>query len=118
MNTRTTSPEDTFHPVEHAILSNWLGRPRPACAFAIDLRAHHEDAEPEENDEAPALLEGDFIRLRAPEYDAGSEIFNELDNAVARICLEAIQHRLPQWGAVKADGELILARAYDPTVGR
>lgn len=37
----------------------------------------------------------------------------ELSNAVARVCLNPIQDRLPQWGAIDRDGDLILGRGVD-----
>jgi hypothetical protein len=39
---------------------------------------------------------------------------NALSNAVARIVLTSIQHRLPQWTVVRGDGQVQYARAYRP----
>ena len=120
MTTQTTSIEDIFHPVEHAILSDWLKRTRPACAIDVDLSDYYERVDPDDyaDDGLPAFHNDNFVRLRTLPHNCGSGVFNELDNAVARICLEAIQSRLPQWGAVRANGDVVIGRASEPTLER
>ena len=35
-----------FHPVEHAIISNWLGKETPLFAQGIDIHKHERDVNP------------------------------------------------------------------------
>jgi len=103
MNTKfkqTTSAADLFHSVEHAILADYLGKARPACAKDIDPYAEKE-----------LQLEDDetgVVRVRKNLWgDVGQFA---LENAVARLVLNSIQYRLPQWAAVNSQGEVQLAR--------
>jgi hypothetical protein len=120
MSTTTASVEAIFHPVEHAILSDWLGRARPDCARDIDLDDHWEEAtEPTDDPWAPrSAHEGNHGRLWESANGGCSEFFNALDNAVARICLENVQGALPQWSARRLDGADVVARRYDSVLER
>ena len=85
---RSADPAALFHPVEHVILRQFFG-----------LRARKSDPADLNQREAPQFGE-------PPVYigiDAGLEEYG-LENAVARICLGAIQDRLPQWACVHGDG--------------
>jgi len=96
-----------FHPVEHAILSDWLGVERPDFATAIDIWE-----EVESDDDAPRQ---DCIRLRPQSFGPQEEV---VANAVARLVLQWTQMRLPQWVALSTKGELILGRAYEKPAPR
>lgn len=96
--TQTVSDDlQLFHPLEHAILCAWLGRPAPACAQDIDIYACFDGPE-----DGP-------ITLRSAADDATDDL--ALSNAVARLMLEGIQHRLPQWALVWPD-KVVLGREY------
>jgi hypothetical protein len=87
--------EVLFHPVEHAILRKFFGmEPRPSDPEDLS----QPEAQPGDEEMTP------YIGVD-PELQ-----FHALENAVARLCLGAIQQRLPQWGAVHADGKVVLAR--------
>jgi hypothetical protein len=91
-----------YDEIELAILYDWLELPRPAPLKDIELGIQHE------NDAG----EGGPVRLLR---SAGGYLDeNASSNAVARIVLTSIQHRLPQWAAVRADGQVRYARAYRP----
>jgi hypothetical protein len=77
-----------FHPVELAILADYLGLPRPEEAKPIDLGAHWGDGE------------GSWTGLRR---SPGGGHEYALENAVARILLRSIQLRLPHCGIVVGD---------------
>jgi hypothetical protein len=96
-----------FHPVEHAILSDWLGVERPDFAKAIDIWD-----EVESYDDPPTE---DCIRLRPQSFGPEEEA---VANAVARLVLQWVQTRLPQWVELSTKGELILGRAYEKAVPR
>jgi hypothetical protein len=56
--------------------------------------------------------EDHHIRLLHLDGDFGGEMPDiETRNAVARICLNAVQERLPQWGYVRSDDTVVLGRA-------
>ena len=83
-----------FHPVEHAILRKFF-RMRPRKSDPADLGQPSKPG----FGEPPAYI---GIDTGLPEF--------ELENAVARICLGAIQERLPQWSCLRDDGSLGLNR--------
>ncbi|MEJ1376501.1 MAG: hypothetical protein RPU32_00770, partial [Candidatus Sedimenticola sp. (ex Thyasira tokunagai)] len=107
MSTSTSNPEyiasDLFHPVEHAFICDWLGVQRPVRAKEIDLYEERADGHDDE---------GNFIRPRAGLGGWEYEGEDKCGNAVARLLLSNIQSRLPQWGTVKTDGEVLLARDH------
>lgn len=82
-----------FHPVEHAILRKFFG----LCALPSDPADLNQL-------ETQAFGEPAYIGI-----DAALDEFG-VENAVARICLGAIQERLPQWSCLRADGTLALNR--------
>ena len=90
-----SNPKSLFHPVEHAILRQFF-RLRPRRSDPQQLFQ-------------PAMPKSDAA---APPYIGIDPCLDEhgLENAVARLCLGAIQQRLPQWGAVHADGRIVLGR--------
>lgn len=54
------------------------------------------------------------VRLLRLESDFGGEMPDiEVRNAVARVCINAIQERLPQWGCVRADDTVVLGRRLE-----
>ncbi|MCP3870585.1 MAG: hypothetical protein GY703_21340 [Gammaproteobacteria bacterium] len=86
MNVKLES--DLFHPIEHALLADYFGVVPPKCAKGIDPYA-----------EAELQREGDksgVVRIRLPFW--GSVNSFTVKNAVARLALNSIQDRLPQWG--------------------
>lgn len=119
--------EEIYLPQERAILCDYFRIDRPAGLVAIDVetrpaangaqRRRAADsrgegrAARESSGESTSETTGDDAGLVLVEPDMNDE-FTEfsLPNAVARIALARIQHRLPQWGAVLADGTLILGR--------
>jgi hypothetical protein len=98
--------DDLYFPVEHAVLSDWLGRERPpvAAGLRIDTPA-----------EAQALA-SQFPGAVLPKPPVGIDEFIDLTlpNAVARIALNAIQARLPNFTAMN-EGKLVSGRDADPT---
>jgi hypothetical protein len=97
MNSETVNANPFFHPIEQAILCDWLGRERPPVARDITLKV--------ENNE----VEGGPITLVPGYYGDTSEF--TLANAVARLVLEGIQNRLPT-SAVCYGGSVVLTRDY------
>lgn len=80
-----------YTPIERAALAKYLGfkDPAPDELSHVDLSA---TVDPDEWDQdelgiAPLASETDYDALM-------------LENVVARICLETVQHRLPQWALV------------------
>jgi hypothetical protein len=78
-----------FHPVEHAIISQWLGIETPAFAKNVDIHV--------DSDQLPAGVVG----LEKDMYGSLSEL--AVSNAVARIMLSTVEHVLPQWAAFRGD---------------
>ena len=105
---------DLYHPIEHAYICDWLGRPRPAGTEDINLEADYgNEQEDEDEDEAgPAV-----IYPRSGIYGWDSEIGDGVTNAVARLVLSNIQRRLPQWGYVDKEGNVLLNREYEKLRG-
>ncbi len=97
--------QDLYHPVEHAILRHYLGLAPldfdDPGLFAVELAADRDEDDPRED---PCAA----IRLQR-----GLEPQLAVENAVARICLNAIQGRLPQWGVCREDGAVLFARRYE-----
>jgi hypothetical protein len=103
MMSTTKQPPDirtSYTPLERAILAAYLGYPDPAAheLEGIDIT---KTVDPDEWDESvkgiaplPSLYGGDHLTL---------------ENAVARICLERVAPRLPQWACV-SNGKVTLAR--------
>jgi hypothetical protein len=89
-----------YSPVERAVLSKYFGLDDPApqdlAGIDVSTPVDPEDWEEAANGIAPLPSEMEFEELM-------------LENAVARICLEAIQQRLPQWAAISG-GEVTLGR--------
>ena len=83
-----------FHPVEHAILRKFF-RMRARKSDPVDLSQRPKPG----FGEPPGYI---GIDTELSEF--------QLENAVARICLGAIQERLPQWGCLRDDGTLALNR--------
>lgn len=92
-----------YDETELAILFDWFGEQRP------ELLEHVELVLEEQRD---ADDEGTVRLLKSA---CGYLDQNATCNAVARIVLTGIQHRLPQWAAVRADGQVQYARAYRPS---
>ena len=85
-----------FHPVENTILSEWLGVKQPANT------PDYSDLEPqayEDNGLNYVTLRHDYTGIE------GSD--NALSDAVARIALKSIEHRLPQFMAFNRDASEI-----------
>ena len=99
MNTTTISTDQLFHPIEHAILCDWLGKERPADCADIDLEALADGP-----DDGPVTLKRS--------YDGYLNEFT-LRNAVARLLLGGIQQRLPT-SAVCYSDQVVLTRDYTP----
>lgn len=96
--TQTVSDDQPlFHPLEHAILCAWLGRPAPACAQGLDIYVLTDGPE-----DGPISLNAD---------SSGEISEYALSNAIARLMLEGIQRRLPQWAQVWPD-KVVLGREY------
>jgi hypothetical protein len=91
-----------YDDIELAILHDWLQIPRPALLADIDLQGAFYDEEP---------AAGPIRLLPGPNGGTGEYT---LSNAVARLLLSEIQNRLPQWAAVRANGDVILARHFTP----
>ena len=94
-------PVKLFHSIEHAVLATYLSRRDllPAGARELDPRS---TVDPDTWDEAANGI--------AP-LD-GAEFAEDLvvENAVARIALQAIQDRLPQWAAASRGGKVQFGR--------
>src|SRR5262249_37947956 len=60
--------------------------------------------------EEPASLEQLYDALEVPADDKIASIVSRLQIAVAQILLHQVQDSLPQWAAVRSDGELLLNR--------
>lgn len=88
---------------EIAILYDWLEWQRPAPLQGLHLPVHDDDD----------TGEGGPVRLLRSA--GGYSDQNALSNAVARLVLTGIQHRLPQWAVVQAGGRVQYARTRRPT---
>lgn len=109
-NILNTGPADgLYDDIERAILCDWLGRERPPALAGIDTEASIQAAPDPENPGPVRLLES-YDR-----FDYGHE--KRLANAVARIALNAIADRLPQWAASSASGDWVFGREHQPRRG-
>ena len=99
MNNAIINTDQIFHPVEQAILCDWLGLERPAEISGIDIDALLDGA-----DDGP-------VTLKRSQYGDTNEF--TLANAVARLVLEAIQQRLPTTAVCYPD-KIVLTRDYNP----
>ena len=92
---------DLFHPIEHAVLAEYLGR--------NDLLARSaQGIDPRRTVDGETWDEARHGIAPLPNLYGGDN--HAIENAVARIALQEIQDRLPQWAAVYPDGEEILGR--------
>lgn len=98
----TDCHQDLYHPIEHAILADYLQIERPACAGGIVLAD-----EVEETTDTCGNAQS-IIRIRTDFRGEVSDL--SLQNAVARLILNGIEQRLPQWGIADSNGSLFLAR--------
>jgi len=103
MNQEKRANDELFHPIEHAILCDWLGRERPTECRDIDLKACADGLE-----DGPVTLATSSFRD-----------FNEfaLANAVARLVLGGIQDRLPT-SAICYPDMIVRTRDYYPKTRR
>lgn len=102
--TPTNCSQELFHPIVHAILADYLQVERLPCATGINLEDEVEQDWNNENQDG-------VIRPRPTcngDVDDGL-----LENAVARLVLNGIENRLPQWAAVYADGQILLGRTHN-----
>jgi hypothetical protein len=94
---------DLYHPVEHAILSEYLGEEPLIPVDDVDI---HDGAGTNKN----------WVSLEANDDGEFGDI--ALENAVARLALEGIQDRLPQWAVVHGDGTFDEGRNNKPKTRR
>lgn len=106
MNLPLETLRGLYDDTELAIVFDWLGRERPSALAAIDTEA---TIQPH-----PGPTQSGPVRLLVSYdgYDYSHE--TRLANAVARIALNAIADRLPQWMTRLASGEMAYARAPQP----
>lgn len=98
-------PANYYDLGEVAILRAYFGlRPRPGDPT---LESLYEESGDEVFDQGEEKRAGP-IRLRR--VDPVNDAVNDLSHAVARICLSDAQDRLPQWGYVTQDDQVVLAR--------
>jgi hypothetical protein len=83
---------ELFHPLEHAYLCDYLGIERPPVARALDPYAPGECDRVLDQDE----FENDGVFRLRPDYE-GIVSINAVPNAIARMALNGIQDRLPNW---------------------
>ncbi|MEX0430377.1 hypothetical protein [Spiribacter insolitus] len=88
-----------YDPVEICFLCDYLRMPRPDALKSRQLEVRLDDR-------AGQSPEG-FIR---PVIGAGGSDILLIENCVARLALNAIEDRLPQWFARRDDGELVSSR--------
>jgi hypothetical protein len=102
-------PQGLYYPIEQAILRNYFGLGalayEAADLYEVELPENHDEEATPADPSAP-------IRLQR-ELDPDTAVAN----AVARICLNAVQGRLPQWGVGYADGRVVLGRQYEKRRG-
>jgi hypothetical protein len=92
-----------YDDIEIAILCDWLRLDRPPALADIDTEATIQ-AELPSGQPGPIRLLESYDR-----FDYGHD--TRLANAVARLALNAIADRLPQWAAVSQSGDWVFARA-------
>jgi|GEM_PF-1532398 len=89
--------ENFLTPTEDAILRRYFGVPLNASQEELDLW----EGDPSNPDEGIHLEHG---------LDSRDNEDRAIANAVARLLLAAVQDRLPNWAAVKSDGEVVTTR--------
>ena len=95
---RQLNPENYYEAGEIAILRAYFGlKPRPGDMPLAELYEAPTDESADADPDAPRMGP---IRLRHIE---ATEQVNELNEAVARICLAEVQERLPQWSSSSAE---------------
>jgi hypothetical protein len=106
-------PANYYDPGEVAILRAYFGlRARPGDPSLESLyEAPGEGASDQDSD-------GRTGPIRLKRVDPGVEACNDLSHAVARICLSSVQDRLPQWGYVTKDDQVVVARHSFPVPDR
>jgi hypothetical protein len=103
---RQLNPEHYYEAGEIAILRAYFGlKPRPGDAPLAELYEAPADENADADPDAPRVGP---IRLR--HFQAGEPV-NELNEAVARICLAEVQDRLPQWSCSSPVNGFVLGRA-------
>ena len=98
--TRDSHLEQIYSPTEHAILAYWIETTPPDYARDIDI--WQEADGPDDRS----------ITLKRSAWGGLNE--RAVSNAVARIVVEGIQNRLPQWGRITSDGNVTFGRDYTP----
>lgn len=103
---RQLNPENYYEAGEIAILRAYFGlKPRPRDMALAELYEAPADEGAATDPDAPRVGP---IRLRHVE---ATEQVNELNEAVARICLAEVQERLPQWWTSSAEHGAVVGRA-------
>jgi len=97
MTTNNSDIRSVFHPHEHAFIADWIGVNPPEGTPELNTFELDDDS-----------LEG--VGLLSDTSGDVSEY--TVSNAVARLVLGAIEHRLPQWAAFYEDGRILYARKY------
>lgn len=83
MHTSHFKNDQVFHPVEHAVISRWLGVEPPDHAKDIDIFSEN------------IRLPNGVVRIERDHYGRFTEL--SVLNAVARIILSTVMHSLPVW---------------------
>jgi hypothetical protein len=109
---------DLLDPVEADILRAYFGlrtklasrdlllQPPEAGAAPVDDSGEEDDAEAARDRARGVRVRRD---LRSPDFPGDAP----LSNAVARICINAIQRQLPNWSAVTSEGEFLSERTVE-----
>lgn len=93
-----------FDPIERAILSDYFGDERTEDIRDIDIHAATDDRDP--------ATGARRIRLRLNQ--SGKTSAYTVGNAVARLALNSIRGKLPQWYAFYEDGTHVFGRDPEP----
>ena len=94
--------KDIFDPVELAFLADWFDVERPQGATDIDLDKY---------------MDREAVGIIYPRK-IGYAGYDHINNAVARLCLNPVQGKLPQWSATNPAGEQIFGRHYEEPIHR
>ena len=105
-NLPTDIPAGLYDDIEHSILCDWLGLERPPALADIDIDASTL------NNPGPDGTSPVRLPAGAGGYEGTRE--TQLANAVARIALNAIAARLPQWRSRSASGDWTVGREGQP----
>lgn len=89
------NPFDIFHPVDHSIISNWLGITPPEGSPTLDELPLDDNS-------------NDYIGLALPSCQYA--MMMPCQNAVARIALRGVEGKLPQWAALYGNGIVVWGR--------